>query len=180
MAAMTGVRIPFAYYCAAGAAITSCGWVDVTLYVLTRRVLVFGDAPPAWDDFGFDTLGWRHGGQNRFFGITTTIEGPLTPKPKYRRKERRFLRRSTDRSLRTRGSDEDYFASPDPGTIATRTTVEVSTGAMPHHASSDSKNHAGSELSIIELEDKSQRTQSPRISNARWPDISEENQSHGS
>lgn len=180
MAAMTGVKIPFAYYCAAGAAITSCGWVDVTLYVLTRRVLVFGDAPPARDDFGFDTLGWRHGGQNHFFGITTTIEGPLTPKSKYRRKERRFLRRSTDRSLRTKRSDEDYFASPDSGTIATKTTVEVSTGAMPHYASSDSKNYAGLDLSIIELEDKSQRTQSPRISNAHWPEISEENQSHGS
>ncbi len=180
MAAMTGVKIPFAYYCAAGAAITSCGWVDVTLYVLTRRVLVFGHAPPARDDFGFDTLGWRHGGQNDFFGTTTTIEGPLTPKPKYRRKEGRFLRRSTDRPLRTRHSDEDYFASPDPGTITTKTTVEVSTGAMPHYASSDPKYYAGSDLSIIELEDKPPRTQSPRFSNNHWLEISEENQARRS
>ena len=179
MAAMTGVKIPFAYYCAAGAAITSCGWVDVTLYVLTRRVLVFGHAPPARDDFGFDTLGWKHGGQNHFFGTTTTIEGPLTPKPKYGRKDRRFLGRSTERSLRTRHSDEDYFASPDPGTIATKTTVEVSTGAMPHYASSDPKNYAGSEPSILEMDDTPHRSQSPRMSNPPWLEISEENQTHG-
>ena len=178
MAAMTGVKIPFWYYCLAGSAITSCGYIDVTLYVLTRRVLVFGRAPPARDDFGFDTLGWSYGGQNRFFGTTTTIEGPITHKPKYRRKERDFLRRSTPRSLRTRHSDEDYFASPDPGTIATKTIVEVSTGPMPQYASSDPKAYAGSDLSIIEMEDKPQRAHSPgfRHSHAHWPEIAEEDQ----
>ena len=40
MAAMTGMVIPYWWYCVAGAAITSNGWLDVLLYVMTRRVLV--------------------------------------------------------------------------------------------------------------------------------------------
>lgn len=40
MAAMTGMVIPYWWYCVAGAAITSNGWLDVMLYVMTRRVLV--------------------------------------------------------------------------------------------------------------------------------------------
>lgn len=40
MAAMTGMVIPYWWYCVAGAAITSNGWLDVILYVMTRRVLV--------------------------------------------------------------------------------------------------------------------------------------------
>lgn len=40
MAAMTGMVIPYWWFCVAGAAITSNGWLDVMLYVMTRRVLV--------------------------------------------------------------------------------------------------------------------------------------------
>jgi hypothetical protein len=40
MAAMTGMMIPYWWFCVAGAAITSNGWLDVLLYVMTRRVLV--------------------------------------------------------------------------------------------------------------------------------------------
>ena len=71
--------------------------------------------------------------------------------------------------------DEDYFASPDPGTIATKTTVEVTTGPLPHYASSsDQKGYANSELSVIELQDKPQRSRSPGNSQTEWPPTPEE------
>jgi G protein-coupled glucose receptor regulating Gpa2 C-term len=160
MAAMRGVRISFAYYGLAGASITSCGWVDVVLYCFTRRVLLFSQAPPSRNDFGFDTLGWKHGGNDSFFGNTTTIEGPVSHKPRNRRKEQGFFGHATPRSLRTRHSDEDYFASAPEGTIATKTTVEVSTGPIPKYSGSEDPKYADSDLSMIELEDKSQRTYS--------------------
>ncbi|KAI9833353.1 MAG: hypothetical protein M1819_003748 [Sarea resinae] len=43
MATMTGADLPNAYYCVAGSLIASCGWIDVLLYTLTRRVLVSGE-----------------------------------------------------------------------------------------------------------------------------------------
>lgn len=167
MAAMTGVKISFGYYCLAGAAITSCGWIDVLLYVMTRRVLVFSHAPPPREDFGFDTLGFKPGGR-QFFGTTTIIEGPITHKGKYRRGQRdNFL---GARTLRTRHSDEDYFANtPTDNAIATKTTVEVSSGPMPSYDSDF--------ISVMEMEDKPTRTQSPSVtSNKRWPEHGTENQ----
>jgi hypothetical protein len=56
MASMTGLNISYPYYVFAGVMITSNGWVDVILYTLTRRVIVFSDAPPA-DDCGLETFG---------------------------------------------------------------------------------------------------------------------------
>ena len=181
MAAMTGIKTSLLYYCLAGAAITSCGWLDVLLYVCTRRVLVFSQSPPARDDFGFDTLGFRHGGQ--FFGITTTIEGPLTRKPRSRRKSRDHLGRMFPKSLRRRRSDEDYFAYAAGGVIATKTTVEVSTGPIPLYAQTQEPQYidagdqesAASDFSVIELEDqKAQGIQSPVTSHLRWREDSSE------
>ena len=152
MAAMTGMSIPYWWYCLAGSAIASCGWLDVLLYVMTRRVLVFSKAPPPRDDFGLDTLGWKHGGQG-FWGTTTVIEGPVT-NPRNRKKERNILGRRTPRPLRTRHSDEDYFASPQEGVVTIRTTVEVSSGPMaPPYADSD--------FSAIEMEDKAEPARTP-------------------
>ena len=155
MAAMTGIKIGLSYYCLAGAAITSCGWIDVLLYTMTRRVLVFSNEPPPREDFGFDTLGLRHGGHHRFFGTTTTVEGPITHKhPRSRRKDRDIFGRATPRSLKTRHSDEDYFASAPEGVIATKTTVEVSTGPIPQYANSNDPKYASSDFSVLEMEDR--------------------------
>jgi hypothetical protein len=152
MAAMTGVRIPYWWYCLAGAMITSCGWLDVLLYALTRRVLIFSHAPPPRNDFGFDTLGWVHGGQG-FWGTTTVIDAPVANR-RNKKQQRDMLGRRTPRSLRERHSDEDYFAAPQEGSIAIKTTVEVSSAPMPH-------GYADSDFSAIEMEDKVERTRTP-------------------
>jgi hypothetical protein len=132
---------------------------------MTRRKLVFSHEAPSRTDFGFSTLGWKHGGPG-FFGTETIIEGPITPKLKYSRRDRDFLGRST---LRARNSDEDYFADVSEGVIATKTTVEVSTGPMPHH-------YASSDLSMIEMEDKPHRTQTPVNGHGGWTEEVEEGQ----
>lgn len=108
-------------------------------------------APPR-NDFGFDTLGWKHGGDAHFWGTTTTIEGPLTHKS--RQKQVGFLGRGRPMSNPRRHSDEDHIAPPPEGIISTKTTVEVATHAMPGV-------YASSDFSMIELEDKSDRARSP-------------------
>lgn len=40
MVAMTGTRMPDAFFIIAGSLLTSCGWIDALLYTLTRRILV--------------------------------------------------------------------------------------------------------------------------------------------
>src|SRR5690349_1560374 len=40
MVAMTGQPMPDEFFIFAGSLLTSCGWIDVLLYTLTRRVLV--------------------------------------------------------------------------------------------------------------------------------------------
>ncbi|KAK7513317.1 G protein-coupled glucose receptor regulating Gpa2-domain-containing protein [Phyllosticta citriasiana] len=46
MAAMTGHNLPNTYFAIAGMLMTSCGWIDVFLYTLTRRVLVSNELDP--------------------------------------------------------------------------------------------------------------------------------------
>ncbi|KAF2132215.1 integral membrane protein-like protein [Dothidotthia symphoricarpi CBS 119687] len=82
MAAMTGHPPSLARLCLAGAMITSNGWLDVLLYTVTRRIMIFSDeAPP--DDNGFDTFTtfWADG--PRRFGGECTVEAG---KPKGRSK----------------------------------------------------------------------------------------------
>lgn len=73
MAAMGGHPPSLERLCLAGAMITSNGWLDVLLYTLTRRIMVFSDEPPA-DDNGIDTFAafWAERGQR--FGGACTIE----------------------------------------------------------------------------------------------------------
>ncbi|KAK5937343.1 hypothetical protein PMZ80_010350 [Knufia obscura] len=153
MAAMTGVQVPYWYYCLAGAAITSCGWLDVLLYALTRRVLIFSKEPPPKSDYGLNTFSWWHGSD--FYGTTTTVEGPLSHSKEFsRRRGGPRLGSSTFRTPGRRNSDEDHFATPPEGVITTKTTVEVTSG--PLHG------YAGSETSMLEMEDKS--AMSPALS----------------
>jgi len=147
MAAMTGIQVPYWYYCLAGAAITSCGWLDVLLYALTRRVLIFSKEPPPITEYGLNTFGWWHG--STFYGTTTTIEGPLSHGNFASRHRGSKLSSSALRPLRKRNSDEDYFAAPPEGVITAKTTVEVTSGPVHGYA-----RYAGSEASVMELEDK--------------------------
>lgn len=146
MAAMTGIAVPYWFFCVAGTMITSCGWLDVLLYALTRRVLIFSKAPPAKADYGLNTFGWYHG--STFYGMTTTIEGPLSQSKNRNLANRRGARKLTSwrspiwKSSSKRNSEEDYFAAP--GVITTKTTIEISSGPL----------YAGSDASILEMEDK--------------------------
>ncbi|EXJ77619.1 hypothetical protein A1O3_09847 [Capronia epimyces CBS 606.96] len=132
MASMTGSPVPYWWYCLAGAAITSCGWLDVLLYACTRRVLVFSADAPAVDDIGLDTFGWKYSSDG-FWGTTTTITGPLGDGDLQRRDRRGGFGRSTPHSLQARASDEQHFAGQPTGVITARTDVEIRSGSIPQY-----------------------------------------------
>ncbi|KAF1811033.1 hypothetical protein P152DRAFT_74646 [Eremomyces bilateralis CBS 781.70] len=76
VAAMAGHRLSIVHLCVAGAMITSNGWLDVLLYTMTRRIMIFSDEPPP-DTLGIDTFQvpfWSNGGAETRFGTTTVIE----------------------------------------------------------------------------------------------------------
>ncbi|KAI9753740.1 MAG: hypothetical protein M4579_005031 [Chaenotheca gracillima] len=56
MASISGHNPSMTYYCVAGAMITSSGWVDVILYSLTRRVIVFQEKGGS-SNCGLETFG---------------------------------------------------------------------------------------------------------------------------
>jgi hypothetical protein len=90
MAAMRGsAHAPsHARLCLAGAMITSNGWLDVLLYTVTRRIMIFSDEPPA-DDNGFDTFSAFWTGKPKRFGVGVTIEadGTTNPEPSTNRRK---------------------------------------------------------------------------------------------
>lgn len=55
MAAMAGRDVSLTHLVVAGAMITSNGWLDVILYALTRKILIFSDDPPP-EDCGIGTF----------------------------------------------------------------------------------------------------------------------------
>jgi hypothetical protein len=64
--------IPYGWFCFAGAMITSNGWLDVLLYSMTRRILLFSDDPPE-DSYGIETFQFPFGsGVSKRFGTKTT------------------------------------------------------------------------------------------------------------
>ncbi|KAK4555289.1 hypothetical protein LTR86_007585 [Recurvomyces mirabilis] len=68
---MAGGHITFLELCVAGAMITSNGWLDVLLYTLTRRALLFDDETLDERSRVLDTFRLRPDQQ---YGVTTTIE----------------------------------------------------------------------------------------------------------
>ena len=121
-----GNEVSYWYYCLAGAAITSCGWLDVMLYAYTRRVLVFSDTPPSIDELGLDTFGTSNFGR-RPYEVTTTIESELLPGPVYG--HRAFVGLSSLHSCKGKpgGSRVEQGSTTPPvmGLIATKTTIEI-------------------------------------------------------
>jgi hypothetical protein len=66
--------ISFGWFCFAGALITSNGWLDVVLYTMTRRIMLFSDDPPP-DSYGIETFHMPFGGEPApRFGTRTTCE----------------------------------------------------------------------------------------------------------
>jgi len=85
---MAGGAVTFLELCVAGALITSNGWLDVLLYTVTRRALLFG-SDDVLDERSrvLDTFRLRPDGA---FGVTTTIEasGHLGRRPSSRHRRR--------------------------------------------------------------------------------------------
>ncbi|KAF2275986.1 integral membrane protein-like protein [Westerdykella ornata] len=78
MAAMSNKPPSLARLCLSGAMITSNGWLDVLLYTLTRRIMIFSDEPPA-DDNGIDTFSAFWSASGKRFGAACTIEAGGAP-----------------------------------------------------------------------------------------------------
>ncbi|KAK6367831.1 hypothetical protein LTR64_007808 [Lithohypha guttulata] len=151
MAAMSGVLVPpYWWYCFAGAAITSCGWLDVVLYAITRHVLVFPRSAPPKTNLGLNTFGWHP--TPPFYGVTTTVEAPLSRAAR-RHESKTSILSPVWRPLRRRQSDEDYFANVPEGVIMTKTTIEVTSIPAPHHSLTNDA-YARSETSVLEIDDK--------------------------
>ncbi|KAF2110155.1 integral membrane protein-like protein [Lophiotrema nucula] len=73
MASMSGYPPSLTRLCLCGAMITSNGWLDVLLYTLTRRVMLFSDEPPA-DNNGLDTFSAFWAASQKRFGAAATCE----------------------------------------------------------------------------------------------------------
>ena len=71
LTSMAGGKLNFVELCIAGAMITSNGWLDVLLYTLTRRALLFGPNVPDEHVRAIDTFRLR---PDQAYGTTTTIE----------------------------------------------------------------------------------------------------------
>ena len=79
MAAMSGHSPSLRHLCLAAAMITSNGWLDVLVYTMTRRIMIFSDEPPP-EANGVDTFStpfW--GDSHEGLRVTTTIEATARP-----------------------------------------------------------------------------------------------------
>jgi hypothetical protein len=114
MAAMSGETPSLARLCLAGAMITSNGWLDVLLYTLTRRIMIFSDEPPP-DNNGVDTFSAFWNTPARRFGGECTVSAQGT---RPRGRSRITLPSSNE-------SSDDLFASGTGKDIKLVTTTEV-------------------------------------------------------
>lgn len=139
MASMNGHTIPYWYYCLAGAAITSCGWLDVLLYAFTRRALVFSDIPPAIHECGLETFGIFRTSEG-LWSIRTTVEGGVLVDPTVSTRRRDHYKKSLTNDERSwyvptsrDGVLDDTFELAQPGAISTKTTFTITTKPRTAH-----------------------------------------------
>ena len=71
---MAAIPVPISYFCAAGALIASNGWLDVLLWGLTRRRLLFC-ADVDTEESGLDTFAFMRTPPNRRYGNIVWVEG---------------------------------------------------------------------------------------------------------
>lgn len=131
MAAMTSKPPSLARLCLSGAMITSNGWLDVLLYTLTRRIMIFSDEPPA-DDNGIDTFSafWSASGQR--FGAACTIEADPEHRPMEHHRHRRGRSARNLVSLNSKtDSKEDLCGLGDKDIKMVTTTRIFSEPAQP-------------------------------------------------
>ena len=133
LTSMAGHSVSFLELTVAGSMITSCGWLDVLLYSLTRRALLFG--PDIADEHAraLDTFRLRPDQQ---YGTTTFIEATNPPRSlnNLRRSasKQRLHDRQDDVNESRSGSTEELFASRfrSRQAVKAETTVIVRTDAL--------------------------------------------------
>jgi hypothetical protein len=74
IATMAGAKVPLGYFCAAGALITSNGLLDVLLWGLTRRALLFGSEVDT-EDVGLETFAFMRTPPGRKYGNMVWVQG---------------------------------------------------------------------------------------------------------
>lgn len=124
VASSVGADVDFLTLCVAGAMITSNGWLDVLLYSLTRRALIFSPDPPEHMR-ALDTFAWHEDGM---YGNTTTIEA--VPRPSRRSRNHSRMQRifTTQNSSREELVEDDV---PLGMVVHTKTEVTVSSSHRP-------------------------------------------------
>ncbi|KAF2202239.1 integral membrane protein-like protein [Delitschia confertaspora ATCC 74209] len=110
--------------CFSALMITSNGWLDVLLYTLTRRILLFSDEPPP-DNNGIDTFSpiWRHSAKR--FGAMTTIETTAVKQPKHKKKSSHVRAGRGLVSLQSRDDSSDDLCGVGTNNIKLETTTTV-------------------------------------------------------
>jgi hypothetical protein len=126
MAAMSGNPPSLARLCLSGAMITSNGWLDVLLYTVTRRIMIFSDEPPD-DDNGIDTFSafWADSGKR--FGAAVKIEADHQnrPMPQPQRRPTRIRAGRGLVSLPSKNDSSDDLCSVGDRDIKMVTTTHV-------------------------------------------------------
>ncbi|KAK4543399.1 hypothetical protein LTR36_005542 [Oleoguttula mirabilis] len=137
LAGMAGADVSFVELCVAGAMITSNGWLDVLLYTLTRRALLFGPDMTGEHGRALDTFRLR---PDQAYGTTTTIEASNLG---------RRLRHSRH------GSTEELFGLAG---VKAETTVQVRIDAIELDSIGHHSTDLDLKLSRVSLDSRSQKS----------------------
>lgn len=126
IASMAGQDVPLAYFCVAGSMIACNGWLDVLLYSLTRRSIIFCEEQPG-DAIGIETFTFL--GKGHRMGNTTTIEAGLHAGLEASH-GRHSSSRIRGRRFDSTASTENLYAAggglgPEFGRIKAETTIDV-------------------------------------------------------
>lgn len=121
LTSMANQSVSFLELTIAGCMITSCGWLDVLLYTLTRRGALFGSDSLTGQAGVLDTFRLR---PDQAYGTTTHIEATKLGHTNSRRKgSRQEIHSST-------GSTEELFTPSQMQGVKTETTVVVQSDVM--------------------------------------------------
>jgi hypothetical protein len=119
-------RVTPGWFCFAGAMITSNGWIDVLLYSLTRRIMLFSDSPPDCDN-GIESFGTLWSNKTSFGTQTTCEYSPDDPQGKngvkFNETELVYIE---DKAYRQKGTNDLLGFS----SITKNTTVEIKSEPM--------------------------------------------------
>ncbi|KAF1983827.1 hypothetical protein K402DRAFT_156752 [Aulographum hederae CBS 113979] len=142
----------------AGALITSNGWLDVLLYVCTRRIMLFSDDTleegKDGKGGGFETftLPWSGSGDsNGPFGTTTTISAAIDLNKKGRRLSRSHVHGKKSQS----GKSKNPFTTHTTSSSSTSTSTEDLANAISFSSPSSSRSPSTPSSSSLSPRNKS-------------------------